>query len=261
MLKILIVEGNTPDLIIKSRQTGRQLGSERYRDSLALNAPDAIFATSMPLAQDLQEDHIDLSAFDCFALTGSGFPWSAGDPEVKPYMDHLEKIIAQKKPIIGSCWGMQSIVQIMGGNSEPNTKGTEIGLAEDITLTEAGREHWVFDEMPEQFSSPCIHRDHVVALPDCFELLASNAVSRVQAVACTSDELDYVGFQFHPEFDLNYVHTFYKNSHMQTSEENMIASFPENPPAIVSNPLQRTRVFGNWLSYVESKKAAVEAAA
>jgi len=261
MTKILIVEGNTAEIVLGNRDAGIQEANERYRDTLRLHDKEIETAASIPFAPHLQETDIDVREFDAFALTGSGIIWSAGAPEAAPYMEHLAKIVATGKPIIGSCWGMQTVVQIMGGDCLPNEKGTEVGLAENIELTAKGRAHWIFEGMPERFSSPCVHRDHVVSLPDCFDLLASNPVSPVQAVSCHSEELDYVGFQFHPEFDLELARTLFTNSVIHTDKENQIASFPENPPEIVTNEMLRTRVFENWLRYVRNKKAATGIAA
>ena len=203
----------------------------------------------------------DLEEIDAFALTGSGIKWSAGDIAVRPYLGFLETIVATGKPIIGSCWGMQTIVQLFGGNSLPNTQGTEVGLAEDIMLTEAGRAHWIFEGMPDCFSSPCIHRDHVVELPDMFDFLASNATSQVQAVSCHTTELDYVGFQFHPEFELDAVKIMHQRSEVFAPIQTLVECFPENPPEIVQNEMLRTQVYGNWMRHVQSKKAANELAA
>ena len=147
-------------------------------------------------------------------------------------------------------------------NCLPNEKGTEIGLAEGITLTEVGRKHWIFEGMPNRFSSPCVHRDHAADLPDTFELLASNAVSKVQAVSCSTGEIDFVGFQFHPELDLDHVRTMHeRRGNIHGTHTLNCDSFPENVPVIVSDEIRRTRVFRNWLRHVGNKKAATGIAA
>ncbi|MEM7067485.1 MAG: type 1 glutamine amidotransferase [Pseudomonadota bacterium] len=261
MVKILIVEGNTSEIILKNRKAGNKLAWERYRDALSLHEPEAEFLVTMPYAADLMVAPVGHDDIDAIALTGSGVMWSANDAEAIPYLEYLGKLVETGKPIIGSCWGMQTMVQLMGGIALPNSKGAEIGFAEDISLTEAGRSHWIFDGMPDQFHSPCIHRDHVVELPDCFDLLASNMVSHVQAVACHNSELDFVGFQFHPEFDLDYAKALFEDSTVFVGAKKTIKSFPEDLPDSVTDEMKRTKVFGNWLQYVKGLSVRESAAA
>ena len=122
MTKILIVEGNSGEIIKSIRALGLSLGSDRYRDALGLHTENVSFDVSIPFAPELQDTRIDIAEYDAFALTGSGVKWSSGDPEARPYLAHLEKILALGKPVIGSCWGMQTVIQILGGNCLPNEK-------------------------------------------------------------------------------------------------------------------------------------------
>ncbi|MGI9351086.1 MAG: type 1 glutamine amidotransferase [Rhizobiaceae bacterium] len=261
MTKILIVEGNSGENIRAIQRSGLPLGSDKYRHALNLYAINAAIDVSIPYAPELQAAEIDITSYDAFALTGSGVKWSSRDPEAKPYLAHIEKILALGKPVIGSCWGMQTVIQVLGGNCAPNEKGTEIGLAENIKLSEFGRSHWVFEGMPSCFSSPCVHRDHVVDLPDTVKLLASNSVSKVQAISCTQNDVDFVGFQFHPELDLDHVKAVQEKLGNIPETHTVISSFPDPVPEIVSDEKLRTKVFGNWLRRVENKKAASAEAA
>ena len=256
MTKILIVEGNSAEIIRSKRENGLPIASDKYIEALSIHAPDARYDVGIPYAPELQNSTINMDEYDAVALTGSGVAWSSCDEQAKPYLDYLESVFAIGKPVIGSCWGMQCVVQLFGGTCTANENGTEIGLAEDIELSTKGRGHWIFADMPDRFPSPCIHRDHVTALPDCFDLLASNPVSKVQAVAYNGADHDYVGFQFHPEFDLNYVSAIKQNTISMSGTCGIVASFPENPPHIVSDIEARTRVFANWIHHIQSKKAA-----
>ncbi|MEM9277916.1 MAG: type 1 glutamine amidotransferase [Pseudomonadota bacterium] len=256
MTKILIVEGNSGEIIRTKHENGLKIGSDKYHEAMALYTPDTEFDVSIPFEPDMQNNEIRIEDYNAFALTGSGVDWSSRDKEAKPYLDHVEKILATGKPVIGSCWGMQTVVQILGGNCGPNENGTEVGLAEDIRLSAEGRAHWIFEGMPDSFPSPCVHRDHVAHLPECFDLLAGNSVSPVQAACYNREDIDFVGFQFHPEFDLDYVQSMRQSAEILPGTHKIIANFPDNPPEIVSNAGLRTRVVSNWISHVQNKKAA-----
>lgn len=253
MTKILIVEGNSAEIINKKRKNGLPLGSDKYREALELHAPDAIFEVGVPHAVAMEDRETRIEDFDAFALTGSGVEWSSGDPRAKSYLDYLERVLDSDKPVIGSCWGMQTVVQLKGGDCLPNEKGAEVGLAKDIQLTAKGRKHWLFHGMPDVFDSPCIHRDHVVRLPDSFDLLAKNDVSTVQAVAYNRDDLDYVGFQFHPEFDLEYVEGMHNAQGLLPGTKGLVSSFPDEPSEFVTDVNLRTKVFANWIAHVQRK--------
>lgn len=259
-MRILIVEGNTGEIITRTRDAGSETAAERYRRSLALHAPQAQFGISVPFTPEMS-DHDDLASYDAFALTGSGVNWSASEPEVKPYLDHLEDIFAQAKPVIGSCWGMQTVAHMFGAKTGPNGMGVEIGIAEEISLTSQGRKHYIFEGMPDSFASPCIHRDHVEEVPGGFDILAGNRISAIQAMASTRADIDYVGFQYHPEFDLDYVKGIVSRRGVSLVDPTMIASFNGKGADACENEQERTRVFANWLNHVRKTKAATKPAA
>lgn len=260
MLNILIVEGNTADIIDGTRSAGALTAAECYQHALSLHAQEANFHVCVPFAKELST-HGAFSEYDAFALTGSGVSWSAADREAAPYLKQLEEIFAQNKPVIGSCWGMQTVAQLFGGENAANEKGVEIGIAEDIVLTSEGRNHWVFEGVPDRFASPCIHRDHVTQMPDGFEILASNTVSPVQAIASTRSDIDYVGFQFHPEFTVAYIEEIVTRRSISLFDPSMIANFEGKSVKACDDENLRTRVFANWIKHVGNKKAATHSEA
>ncbi|MEM9329756.1 MAG: type 1 glutamine amidotransferase [Pseudomonadota bacterium] len=261
MLKILIVEGNSGEIIEEKRRSGVPIGSDLYRDALSIHAPEFQFDVSIPYAAHLQDRTIDIAEYDGFALTGSGVAWSSSQEEAIPYLKYIEKLFETGKPVIGSCWGMQTTIQVFGGKCGPNEAGTELGLAEDIRLSQAGRESWLFKGVPTVFTSPTIHRDHVTHLPKSFELLASNRVSRVQAVEYSGADVNFVGFQFHPEYELSYVDAIKQSSMDLPDTRRVITAFPKKPPAMVSDKSARTQVFSNWIKKATTEKLGDEKAA
>ena len=213
-LKILVVEGCSEELLASQETNGTGFGSDVYRNALLLNAPDAEIDIAFPYAPHRNQNLLSLEAYDGFALTGSAVAWGAEMPEAKPYLAYVDTLLKTGKPVLGSCWGMQTIAVLLGGMSGPNPKGSEIGIARNIRLTKAGKNHSLFEGMPDTFDSPCWHRDHVTQLPEGAVLLASNAVSDVQAMAYCLNGIDYMGFQFHPETPLE----VFRNGHARNAK-------------------------------------------
>ncbi len=98
-------------------------------------------------------------------------------------------------PILGICYGQQTMCQQLGGRVEPGTS-REFGRAE-LSVTKACslfEDVWSVDDTPSVWMS---HGDHVAALPDGFVVVASSSGAPYAAVA--DEERRYYGVQFHPE--------------------------------------------------------------
>ncbi|MCB2080331.1 MAG: type 1 glutamine amidotransferase [Novosphingobium sp.] len=256
MLDILIVEGSVGEALDAAKARGWQASHETYRDALALHRDEARFTTIHAYAPERDAPGIDYSSFDGIVLGGSGVAWSADDEEARPYLNLLEELFAVGKPVVGSCWGLQAVAVLLGGSVGINERGKEVGVARDITLTQAGRAHWGFAGLPERFDQPAIHRDHVTALPSKAVNLAGNNVSEVQAMSYETDGIDFIGYQFHPEFELGYIRQLHEARAPLPGEGIVLADFPDDPSPHVSVPKERTRVLGNWLDQVEKVKKA-----
>lgn len=254
-LKILVVEGCSEEILVQNEAIGLAFSSEIYAGSLKLNSPDAQISIAYPYAPHRNSKALDLDEFDGFALTGSSVAWGAEEVEAKPYLKFLDKVLGTGKPVLGSCWGMQTVAVLLGGMSGPNPKGSEIGLARDISLTEQGKRHILFRGMPERFSSPSFHRDHVTRLPAGAILLASNPVSHVQAMAYRNFGIDYMGFQFHPEIPLEHFRSEHQKRSQLPGTIIELRDFPDVVPDEVADPILRTRPLANWLDHVLLCKA------
>src|ERR671912_909722 len=101
-------------------------------------------------------------------------------------------------PVLGICYGMQAMVQELGGRVESAEVG-EFGRSQ-LTVQEPGR---LLADLPAEQSCWMSHRDTVFEPPPGFTALASSTASPVAAVE--HQERGLYGIQFHPEV----VHTPY----------------------------------------------------
>ena len=130
------------------------------------------------------------------ALVLSGGPASVYEPGAPAFpVDLLDLGI----PMLGICYGMQAMVQALGGKVEGAESG-EFGRAE-LTLRDAGGK--LLGGLPEEQSCWMSHRDTVFEPPPGFVALASTPTSPV--AACEAPDRGLYGIQFHPEV----VHTPY----------------------------------------------------
>lgn len=98
-------------------------------------------------------------------------------------------------PVLGICYGQQTMCQQLGGRVEPGTS-REFGRAALTVTTECA----LFDGFWQVGATPNVwmsHGDHVAALPDGFAVVAHSAGAPYAAVA--DESRHYYGVQFHPE--------------------------------------------------------------
>jgi GMP synthase (glutamine-hydrolysing) len=102
-------------------------------------------------------------------------------------------------PMLGICYGMQAMVQALGGRVEAAESG-EFGRTELALRNDGGR---LLGGLPEDQNCWMSHRDVVLEPPPAFTALASSPGSPV--AACEMPDRGLYGIQFHPEV----VHTPY----------------------------------------------------
>jgi len=247
MLNILIIEGNSREIIERNRSEGIDLASTCYKNALSIHAPEANYDITMPFVPEQGTPLTDLDQYDGIVLTGSGVNYTPSHKEAKPYMDALDVILGSKKPILGSCWGMQSVSVALGGESKPNDKGVEAGIAMQIKLTDEGVLNPALKTLPKTFNSPCIHRDHVTRLPVGAKHLAYNDVSENQAMSYDLEGINFLGVQFHPELEFNYIDRLLERRKGTMAEGELIYFKPSSDDHCIHNAKERTKVIGNWI--------------
>ena len=97
-------------------------------------------------------------------------------------------------PVLGICYGMQLLVQHLGGEVQ-RAEDHEYGKA---MVTQSGS--GLFADLPEQIQAWMSHGDRITSLPEGFSQTAST--SSAMAAMASADEKIF-GLQFHPEV----VHT------------------------------------------------------
>jgi GMP synthase (glutamine-hydrolysing) len=130
------------------------------------------------------------------ALILSGGPASVYEPGAPSFPTGLLDLDI---PMLGICYGMQAMVQALGGRVEEAESG-EFGRAELNLLDGGGR---LLGGLPDEQSCWMSHRDTVFEPPPGFTALASSPGSPV--AACEAPDRALFGIQFHPEV----VHTPY----------------------------------------------------
>lgn len=201
--RFLVIEGNSPQTTAEHVAAGGVPASKGYSDLLRELVPGAVVdicypgnpAANLPAGEALE-------GYDGIAITGSALHVYNGGPEVMRQIDLVRAALATGTPLFGSCWGLQVITAAAGGSVRKNPKGREIGFGRGIRLTEAGRKHPMYVGKLDVFNAPTVHLDEVEALPPNATVLASNAMSSVQAAEFRTNGSVAWGVQYHPEYPL-----------------------------------------------------------
>lgn len=127
-------------------------------------------------------------------LSPKGLILSGGPASVmqkkSPYPD--EGILKLGIPILGVCYGMQVIAEMLGGKVK-HTKRREFGKAE--VFIDDTRD--LFIHLPGNFTCWASHGDYVTKLPKGFYISAHTLNSPIAAIS--NNQRKIYGVQFHPE--------------------------------------------------------------
>ena len=122
----------------------------------------------------------------------SGSPFSVNDPNA-PKVDI--KALAQKRNILGICYGAQLTAAHFGGRVEKSQK-REYGRA----ILSKAKEDPLLEGVPETSQVWMSHGDSILALPENAAVIATTHSIPVAAFRLRESRLhDIVGLQFHPE--------------------------------------------------------------
>ncbi|MDD5729900.1 MAG: glutamine-hydrolyzing GMP synthase [Candidatus Omnitrophica bacterium] len=136
--------------------------------------------------------NITASQIQEFAPKGlilSGGPASVLEKK-SPYPD--PKIFKLGLPVLGICYGMQLIAQMLGGKTK-HTRDREYGKAE--LFIDDNRD--IFSNLPGNFTCWASHGDYVTKMPPGFHTSAHTLNSPIAAISNRGKKI--FGVQFHPE--------------------------------------------------------------
>ena len=137
-------------------------------------------------------DHQSISDFNPTGIILSGGPESAFSSDSPKA---AAEIFSMGVPILGICYGMQTMVEQLGGHVQSSTH-REFGYAE-VSIKTSNR---LFNRI--EVSQDCLqvwmsHGDRVETLPEGFKAIGKSDSSPMAAMA--NDEKSFFGLQFHPE--------------------------------------------------------------
>ena len=205
-LRFLVAESEPPEDRAKRRASVGRSSGETYVDVLRELEPGAACDRVTPADADARVPAgAALADYDAVFLSGSPLHIYADTPEVRRELAFMRAVFASRTPSFGSCAGLQVATVAAGGTVRAMSARREAGFARRIAPTEAGRAHPMLAGRPPAFDAPAIHTDEVETLPDGATLLASNAVTEVQAVEIRHGPGIFWGVQYHPEISLGEV--------------------------------------------------------
>jgi GMP synthase (glutamine-hydrolysing) len=205
-LRLLVVEGNNAADRARHAKTRGAMPSEAYADVLRDIAPDATVDLCFPADAGANlPDRAGLADYDGVVLTGSSLNLYDMTPEITSQIGLARSVFAAGTPVFGSCWGLQVLTAAAGGSVRRNPQGREMGVARRIVPNGEGKAHPMLAGRPTAFDALAVHQDEIESLAPGTTLLASNGMSRVQAVEIQSGSGKAWAVQYHPEFTFGEV--------------------------------------------------------
>ena len=227
-IKILVADGNTREVNEAHVALGGNATGEHYARVLKSLHGDVECTVVHPARAGRAElpPGVGLASFDGLAWTGSSLNVYNAGPAVRPQIELARAAFAAGVPQFGSCWGLQVAAVAAGGVVRANPLGRELGIARGIALTAAGMAHPMYAGKPAVFDAIAVHMDEVAELPAGATVLASNAMSAIQAAEIRHQAGTFWGTQYHPEYDLNEIATVILRHGSRLVEAGFFADLP-----------------------------------
>jgi GMP synthase (glutamine-hydrolysing) len=265
MTHVLIIEGNTPELLLNIAAQGKHSDSQSYKAALIACQPNLDISFLAPYANDFDLNQLDLSQLDGVVFTGSSVNWSVDDPAAKPLREVMKAVFSHGIPTLGSCNGMQLAAVVLGGKVASSPNGRELGMALNIRLSEEGAKHPLHQGREDNYACCCVHRDEVSELPPGAILTAGNEHSPVQAFVYEKEGVQFWGMQYHPELTPGRIAELVADSGLFSGDPELahhLKALDENPntDSIKSlgikpsdlEPHMRMRELINWITFIQS---------
>ena len=259
-LNILICEGNTPDEGKTFQDVGIPTHTESLKESLTyFNQNLKIEVLNPCLELDLNGIIPKLKTYDGLIWGGSSLNIYNDTPEIRRQIYFMKECFKSVRKILAICWGMQVAVTAAGGEVKKGTKGSHIGIANDIELTKEGLNNPLYKDKSNKFNTPAFNFDEVVTTPAGAIHLASNKINKIQGLNFRSGLSEIWGLQYHPEITYSKMVDIIKfrkdflikkrNSFKNEDEINNHISFIEEETKI-SKKDSRMLELRNWLNII-----------
>jgi GMP synthase (glutamine-hydrolysing) len=199
--RILVIDGNEAATRAKHVAVGGTDSGDGYAATLKRLNKDLHCDIVRP-ADEVPKlpDGVAVGDYDGAVITGSALNIYSLEAAVERQIELTKAVFAAGLPCFGSCWGLQVGVTAAGGSVVRNPRGREFGFGRRITLTQAGRDHAMFQGKPEVYEAPTVHVDTVESLPAGATPLAHNDMGLQAAEIKLKSGATFWGVQYHPEY-------------------------------------------------------------
>lgn len=202
-LRFLVPDGYSKQSRDEFEAVGMTLAGQLYANLLKRRMPDAeydIWYSSDPGATPPTD--AELEGYAGVIWPGCNLTIYHDDPRVHAHLTLVERAYEAGIPQFGSCWAIQLATTVAGGKTEAHPKGREMGIANNIRLTEEGKTHPMMKGKRPVYSHFVSHDDYVVDPSANTQVLACNYWCPVQAAAVTYKKGVFWATQYHPEYNL-----------------------------------------------------------
>jgi GMP synthase (glutamine-hydrolysing) len=201
-LNILICEGNTPEEGKIFQEVGIPTHTESLKESLAYyNKNLKIDVLNPCLELDLNKIIPNLKKYDGLIWGGSSLNIYNDTIEIRRQISFMKECFKNVKKVLAICWGMQVAVTAAGGDVKKGVKGSHIGIANDIEITNEGLRSPLYKDKSSKFNTPAFNFDEVVTTPSGTIHLASNKINNIQGLKFKTGISEIWGLQYHPEIN------------------------------------------------------------
>lgn len=151
-----------------------------------------------------------LDGINGMILAGSGESVNANLDWQLRYEDFLKKVMPTGMPILGICYGWETVAKALGGrvgfnsNMQGHEYVREFGVEEN-RLTEEGKQHPIFAGLGPTYKVYTSHEEEVLEpMPEGVRVLARGSGNTVEAVSI--EGTNFIGFQHHLELTNEIIH-------------------------------------------------------
>ena len=259
-LKILIVEGNTKEENVNFAVAGCVPQSENFKLHVKKLKPNCeIEIVSPGDDQSIAKIVKSLKKYNGIILTGSTLRVNDNSSEIKKHIEFAKKCFENEQKFFAACWGLQITVTAGGGKCRVSPNGPHIGIAQDIELTDKGKQHNLYSSKLHKFTAPAFNHDEVKVPPANSILLASNKINKFMALQFNIGKSEIWGLQYHPEIPYDYMIKLIKHRSNRLIDKNIFRDIHEvnthieiiEKAKIELKDDIRTLELKNWLNHIK----------